>query len=452
MYDSWKKNHYTNPARRVFLQQCAAGSSLALALPAGALAAQHKWPPIERGRTIKIGILFSLTGAERVYSLECYKMALMAIDDINRGGGIHGALLEAVVRDPGSDWVSYTRYAKELIDQGVTIIWGCIVSASRKAALPVIQRNGGVLFYGMLYEGRECSDSMIATGSCPNQQTEVGIPWIMKRRGRKVYLVGSNYIFPHTMSKQARTTVRKHGGVVLGDEFVNFGLGAKAPFDAIVADIKQKKPDWILSNLVADNIVGFLNTYKKAGLRPQQMPIMHTGMFESSVAAAGADLCAGHYSLASYFESINTPDNHAFVQRFKTFARSRPEWRNDDATVTTLNEGVYTAALACKAAMLKANSAHPDAILEAARGLEFKSPSGENVKIDADSLHLWLTPRIGQVNRQGEFDIVYQSPTWLQPEVFNPEMDPERTCDGGGRFHIKGVLVPGTRPSGRAGS
>lgn len=431
--------------RRAFLKRGALVASLgvpSLWIP-GAAAAAKKWPAIDPRRPIKIGILFSLTGAERIYSLESYKMALMAIDDINRAGGIHGAMLEPVIRNPGSDWPSYTRYAKELLEENVNIIWGCIVSASRKAALPAIQSGGGLLYYGMLYEGRECSRNVITTGSCPNQQTEVGIPWIMKRKGKKTYIVGSNYIFPRTMSKQARVTLDKHGAEVLGDRYVTFGVTDPAAFDEIVADIKHTKPDWILSNLVAGNIEGFLQAYKKAGLSPDQMPVMHTAMFESSVSALGPELCAGHYSLATYFQSIDTPDNKDFVQRFKKFSRSRPEWRNDDATVTTLTEGVYSSAMACRAAMLKANSVHPDALVQASRGLVFKAPAGYEVKIDAENLHLWLYPRIGQVNRRGEFDIVHQSPVLVAPEVFNNKMDPDKRCIDGGNFYIKGTRVPG---------
>ena len=287
---------------------------------------------------------------------------------------------------------------------------------------------------------------MIATGSCPNQQIEVGIPWIMNRTGTKTFIVGSNYIYPRTMSKQAAATVTKHGGTILGDEFVTFGVDDPAAFEPIIAQIAAAKPDWVLSNLVADNIGAFLKAYKKAGLNPEQLPVLHTVLFESNVAAIGTENCLGHYSLATYFESIETAENREFVQRFKVFAKSRPEWKDDGvATLTTFGEGVYSGAMACRAAMIKANSAHPEAILEASRGLVFKGPTGFDVKIDPDNLHPWLWPRIGQVNENGAFDLVYQSPTWIAPEVFNPQIDADKVCSAGGRFYIKGIEVPTPR-------
>ncbi len=439
-----KQNFITN--RRQFLKKSAvATSALALPwlwIPKAGFSANQKWPAIDPKKPIKIGILFSLTGPEKVTSYELYKASLMAIEDINAAGGIHGAKLEPVIRDPSSQWPNYTKMANELLSQNVNIIWGCMTSASREATLPAVQRQGGLLFYSVLYEGRECSPNLIATGSCPNQQTDVAIPWIMERTGPKTFLVGSNYIFPRTMSKQAKITLKQHQGTVLGDQFFTFGVSDPALFEPVIEEIKEKKPDYILSSLVAGNIAGFLKAYKKSGLTPEQIPILHTGMFESDVVSIGAELCAGHYTSTTYFQSIKTPSNQAFVQRIHEFVQSRSEMKNDPVIVTSPMESAYIGALACKEAMVQANSAHPQAIAEAIRGIEVNAPGGDKVKIDSENLHTWLHPRIGQVNQQGQFKLVYESPHAVRPEVFNPEMDVNRTCRNGGQFYIKDKKVP----------
>ncbi len=371
----------------------------------------------------------------------------MAIEDINNAGGIHGAKLKPIIKDPASKWPNYSRHAKSLNDQNVNITWGCTFSAGRKAALPTIARGGGLLYYGALYEGRECSQNMIATGSCPNQQIEVGVPWMLKNHGLRTYVVGSNYIFSRTMSKQAKRSLALNGGEWLGDEFVKVGVSDPAAFKPLIEDIAKNKPDWILSNFVGGNIDGFLRAYKEAGLSPDRMPIMHVAMLETTVKALGAELCAGHYNAATYFQNIDSQTSREFFKRYKKFARSRPEWKNDHVILNAIGEGVYRAAIACKEAMLKANSAHPDAIREASRGLIFKTSTGDKVKIDPDNLHTWLYPRIGKVNEQGEFKVIYESPTWVRPEVFNSEIDPNKVCKDGGRFFIKGKRVPGPKVS-----
>ena len=443
------KLNQKNLTRRDYLKQTA---SVAVSIgmpylwvPRLTTASTHQWPPIDPNKPINIGIMFSLSGIESLTSLPVHKMALMAIEDINKAGGIHGARLNPIIKDPKSEWPNYTGLAKSLNDENVNITWGCTFSAGRKAALPTIARGGGLLYYGTLYEGRECSQHMIATGSCPNQQMEVGVPWMLERYGSKTYIVGSNYIFSRTMSKQADRSLVLNGGESLGDEFIKLGVTDPAAFKPLVEDIIKMKPDWILSNLVGGSIEGFLRAYKEAGLSPDQMPIMHVAMLESTVKNLGPELCAGHYTSATYFQNIDSPTNKEFFKRYKEFARSRPEWESDEVTLGAVAEGVYMGAMACKEAMLKANSAHPDAIREASRGLIFNSGSGDKVKIDPDNLHTWLYPRIGQVNDQGAFDVVFESPTWVRPQVFNKEIDPNRTCESGGEFYIKGKKVPGPK-------
>jgi urea transport system substrate-binding protein len=443
------KHNQKNLTRRDYLKQTASAAvSIGMPylwIPRLATAGTHQWAPINPSKPIKIGIMYSLSGIEGLTSLAGYKMALMAIEDINKAGGIHGAMLNPIIKDPKSEWPNYTRLAKSLNDENVNITWGCTFSAGRKAALPTIARGGGLLYYGTLYEGRECSQHMIATGSCPNQQMEVGVPWMLERYGSKTYIAGSNYIFSRTMSKQANRSLILNGGESLGDEFIKLGVTDPAAFKPLVEDIIKMKPDWILSNLVGGSIPGFLRAYKAAGLSPDQIPIMHIAMLESTIKTLDPELCAGHYTSTTYFQNIDSPTNKEFVNRYKEFARSRPEWESDDVTLTSIGEGGYMNAMACKEAMLKANSAHPDAIREASRGLIFNSGSGDKVKIDPDNLHTWLYPRIGRVNDQGEFDVVYKSPTWVRPQVFNKEIDPNRTCENGGEFYIKGKKVPGPR-------
>jgi urea transport system substrate-binding protein len=371
-------------------------------------------------------------------------MALMAIEDINETGGIHGAKLSAVIKDPESKWPNYTKLTKSLNDENVNIIWGCTFSAGRKAALPTIARGGGLLYYPTLYEGRECSRNMIATGSCPNQQVDVGVPWMVRKYGPKTYIVGSNYIFSRTMSKQAKRSLAISGGETVGDEFIKLGVTDPQAFKPLIEEIAKTKPAWILSNLVGGNIEGFLRAFNEAGLSPDEIPIMHVAMLETTLKAIGAEVSAGHYATATYFQNMESPENKAFVDKFKTFALSRPEWKEDDVTLTCVGEGVYMSAMACKEAMIAANSAHPEAIVEASQGLVFDSPTGL-VKIDSDNLHTWLTPRIARVNDQGQFDVIYESPAWVRPQVFNREIDPNRTCENGGEFYIKGKKVPGPK-------
>ncbi len=277
------------------------------------------YPVIDPHKKIKIGILFSQSGIMQIYGHDQLKVSLMAIDEINRFGGIHGARISPVIRDPASFWPNYTKYAKELLAEQVNFIWGCTPSSSREATLPSVQRAGALLFYGVFYEGRECSPNMIATGAVPNQLTETAIPWMMNLAGNRIYIVGSNYIYPHTMSKQARITIYWNGGKIVGNEFFSLDCDQEEQFNAVVKDIIKKKPDWVLSNLVGVNTGAFLRAFKQAGLSSTTLPILHTVLMESDINSIGAELTQGHYSSVNYYESIDTKENREFVRKVKSF-------------------------------------------------------------------------------------------------------------------------------------
>ena len=428
-------------SRRRFLRQAlGAGASLMLG-PARGGVNMPSYPAIDPGKKIRIGLLFSQTGIMQIYGRDQLRVSLMAIDEINRSGGINGALLEPLIRDPASQWPNYTRLVNELLAARVNLIWGCTPSASREATLPSVQRAGALLFYGVFYEGRECSPNMVATGAVPNQLTATAIPWMMELAGYRIYIVGSNYIYPHTMSKQARLTIYWHGGEIVGNEFCSLDLNREEQFRQLVKDIVRKKPDWVLSNLVGESTGAFLQAFRREGLAADRMPILHTVMMESDLETIGAELMQGHFSSVNYYESIDTEENRAFVSKVKSYVYTPYPQLPVANRVTAISAGTYLGAMVNAEAMRRSNSAHPAAIREAVRGMEIRDPSGDLVKIDPRNLHTWLRPRIGQANAKGGFDIVYESPDLVRPEVFSPAMDPNRSCTKGGQFYIRGHLV-----------
>lgn len=156
-----------NQTRRSFIKTYSLAAS-ALSLPGISFLASASPTNLVASDKIRLGMILSSTGF--MSGVEPYQTAalLMGIEEVNSRGGINGAKLVPEIRDPASKWGNYARYAKELTSDGVSIFHSCYTSASREALLPIIQRANGLLFYPTYYEGRECTDNMIMTGSCPN--------------------------------------------------------------------------------------------------------------------------------------------------------------------------------------------------------------------------------------------------------------------------------------------
>ncbi len=124
------------------------------------------------GPPIKIGILHSLSGTMAISEVSLRDVVLMAVEEINKAGGVMGRQIEPVVVDPASNWDLFAEKAKQLLLQDkVSVVFGCWTSVSRKSVLPVFEKNNGMLFYPVQYEGEECSKNVFYTGAAVNRNT-----------------------------------------------------------------------------------------------------------------------------------------------------------------------------------------------------------------------------------------------------------------------------------------
>jgi branched-chain amino acid transport system substrate-binding protein len=108
--------------RRHFMNQTAAAASvMSFPLIAGAQA-----------KTVKVGVLHPVTGALAYSGQQCRLGALLAIEDINKAGGIKslgGAKIEAVLGDAQSSPQAGTAEIEKMNEAGVSAVVGAFASA-----------------------------------------------------------------------------------------------------------------------------------------------------------------------------------------------------------------------------------------------------------------------------------------------------------------------------------
>ena len=148
-------------------------------------------------KPVKVGVLHSLTGTMAISEKAVVDATLLAIKEINAKGGVLGRMIEPVVVDGGSDWPKFAREARKLItDEKVSVVFGCWTSASRKTVKPIFEEHNHLLFYPVQYEGLEQSPNIIYTGAAPNQLIIPAVKGSLDNLGKRVFLVGSDYVFP----------------------------------------------------------------------------------------------------------------------------------------------------------------------------------------------------------------------------------------------------------------
>lgn len=398
-----------------------------LAGGAGALASPYFFTrAAEAADSIKVGVLFSLTGGLSIIEKSLHDATLMAISEINAAGGVKGMKIEAIVEDGASDPKTYNEKASKLVIQNrVPTVFGSYTSASRKAVLPVFEKRNNLYFYPTYYEGYECSKNVVYTGAVPNQQLSNFIPWITKTLGKKkFFIVGSNYIYPREMAKVSKILIEKNGGEWLADEYLELG---HSEWGAMVNKIKTSGCDVVLSNVVGDSVVAFYREYKNQGLTHDKLPICATVTSEIEIAAMGAEYAVGSFTSFPYFQAIDTDVNKAFVERYRKFV-------NDPKAVTHhALESSYFQVYLWKQAVEKASALTPEAIREGVKGQEFEAANG-HVKVDPENLHTYLTPRIAQWLPDGQGKIIdeYKSPVRPLPYVAYGETESNMFCTSKG--------------------
>ncbi|EKF42186.1 transporter substrate-binding domain-containing protein [Nitratireductor indicus] len=358
----------------------------------------------------RVGILFSRTGFMAVIEETQLRGTLTAIDEINDKGGINGRPVEPIVYDPGSDSKAYGLYAKKLmVEDGVSTIFGCYTSSSRKAVLPVVERLDGLLWYPTLYEGFEFSSNVIYTGATPNQNSVQLCRTLMELYGTRFYFVGSDYIYPRESNRIMRELIRHSGGSVVGERYVKFGADRSA-FVPIMRDIQQVQPDVIFSTVVGEATVFLYQAYADMGLDPKVTPIASLTTSEAEVRAMGFDVGEGHLTAAPYFQGVGNDSNTTFVNRYKK------RYGDDEPTNMCLEASYFQVNVFAKT-LEKTNSMETNLMRDSVMGSEFDAPQG-GVSINPIWGHADLWTRIGRANRQGQFDIVYESPTSVKADPY----------------------------------
>jgi urea ABC transporter urea binding protein len=382
---------------------------LALVLALGALALTWVWRGAARD-PIRVGVLHSLTGTMAISERAVVDATLVAIEEVNRSGGVLGRPVEAVVRDGGSNWSTFASEAERLILQDrVAATFGCWTSASRKHVKPIVERLRHLLFYPLQYEGLEQSPYIVYTGAAPNQQIIPAVRWAADNLGRRFYLVGSDYVFPRTANAIIRHVVEILGGAVVGEDYLLLGSRDSRP---IVERIQGVQPDVILNTINGDSNIAFFEDLHRAGITPDKLPVMSFSIAETELSTMNRAYVAGHYAAWNYFQSINREENRAFLSRLhEAYGTSRVAADPMEAAYV----GVHLWALAVK----DAHSIETEAVRRALGDQSFPAPQGV-VYVDPETQHTWKMVRVGRIRSDGQFDIVWESGKPVRPAPYPP--------------------------------
>jgi len=357
--------------------------------------------------TIKVGVLHSLSGTMAISETTLKDTVLMMIDEQNKKGGVLGKKLEAVVVDPASNWPLFAEKATELLEKDkVSVTFGCWTSVSRKSVLPVFEKDNGLLFYPVQYEGEESSKNVIYTGAAPNQQAIPAVDYLMNElKVKRWVLAGTDYVYPRTTNKILEAYL-KSKGVADADIMINYTPFGHSDWQSIVSDIKKfgsaGKKTAVVSTINGDANVPFYKELGNQKISAEDIPVVAFSVGEEELAGIDTKPLLGHLAAWNYFESVESPVNKEWIAKWHTFTKNPKRTFNDPMEATVIGFQAWVKAVE------KAKSTDVNKVLDAIVGVEVPNLTGGIAKV-LPNHHLTKPVLIGEVRADGQFDVVWKT-------------------------------------------
>src|SRR5687767_9352016 len=342
--------------RRAVVKMLAIAASVA-AMGAGASSA------LAQQKTVKVGVLHSLSGTMAISETVLKDVALMAIEEINAAGGVMGAKIEPVVVDPASNWPLFAEKARQLITQDkVAVMFGCWTSVSRKSVLPVFEETNALLFYPVQYEGEEISKNVFYTGAAPNQQAIPAVEYLMSKEGgnaKRWVLLGTDYVYPRTTNKILRAFL-KSKGVADADIMEDYTPFGHADYQTIIAKIKkfagEGKKTAVVSTINGDSNVPFYKELGNQGLKATDVPVVAFSVGEEELRGVDTKPLVGHLAAWNYFMSLKNAENDAWKKKWAAYTKAKKLPNADKPLTNDPMEAAYIGVYMWKQAVEKAKS------------------------------------------------------------------------------------------------
>ena len=365
--------------------------------------------------TIKVGLLYSKTGSMSVEEKVIAQMLYYKVQKINESGGLLNKKVQIVEYDGKSNAADFAKGAEFLINKGVKTIFGCWTSASRKAVKPIVEKNNAVLFYPVQYEGVEKSDNIVYLGATLNQQINPTLSYILKSHGKRVYIVGSDYIYPRMNGIYLDEMSKLIELDIVGKSYSPLG---SLDFKELVNDIKKSKPDVIINTLNGNSNKAFFKELQNQNITATNIPVFSMSIDESTLnnisKTIDNKILDGHYITSSYFNSIKSLENNKLKESLKKIY-------GNEFVLTNSGYNTSVAVDIWKKSVLLTKSIDPINFLDFIKLSSINTISGI-FYIDTNN-NTYKNMRIGKII-DNNIEIIWSSDVLVRPRPF-PQFMPE---------------------------
>lgn len=359
--------------------------------------------------TIKVGVLHSLSGPMAISEVAARDATFLAVDEINASGGVLGTPLEIIIEDGASSPEVFAEKARKLLESDeVVVVFGGWRSDSRNAMIPIFEELDGLLFYPASTEGFQQSPNIVYMGQSPAQQIIPAVNYLADQGFVNILLLGSEFAYSRTVHTIIKAQARELGQSVVGELFIPLGA---MDFGSLIEQLRASPPDLIINTMYGESNIGFFQQLAEAGFASTDLLVMSTGIAEEEVRIIGPEFVAGHLTTWDYFQTLQTPENFAFVTAYKGLYGQE---RVTSSPIVSAYEGVYV----WRELVEKAQSTEVELVRAAmSQPVEYVGPDGA-IQFDTETQYLFKMTRIGVIRDDGLIEEVISGAEPVAPDPF----------------------------------
>ncbi len=218
-------------------------------------------------KEIKIGAILPLTGPGAPYGQAEREGMEIAVNEINKGGGIRGQRLALIIEDSKTEPATGVAAINKLIQVDKTkIVLGALASSVTLAIAPIAEENKIVLITPGSSNPKisEAGDYIFRLYPSDNYQGKILAGWALKNKISKVGVIYINNDFGVGLKEQFKKEIETNGGKIVIEE--GYEQGGK-DFRSQLAKIKAKEVDGIFIIAAGQENANILIQAKEMGVK-----------------------------------------------------------------------------------------------------------------------------------------------------------------------------------------
>lgn len=280
--------------------------------------------------TIRLGFISGLTGTYQLYCEDQLDGVTLAMEEINRTGGVAGRPVEIFIRDnESSPELSAVRARELLQDDRVDFIVGGL-AANTHLPINAETKKAGRIYVSLgqsteLIQAQHLSPFTFHEAWTPHMSAQAMGDWVFKNLGTRWHFVIADYDFGWQQFDSYKMFAARAGATITGHTVIPYPAKTEEQFSEHFPEIMQGRPEILFGLHGGTDVIKFIAAVNKAGLK-RRVSIVNTISDITLVRNLKPDEAVGIYWGVNFYWGLEQTLSRAaeFVKKYRARFKKVP--------------------------------------------------------------------------------------------------------------------------------